>query len=1153
MGFVHLHCHTQYSLLDGAITIANLIETTKKFEQDSVAITDHGVMYGAIEFYNKATASGIKPIIGCEMYVAPTEMTIKRQLPGLPRYYHLILLASNCEGYKNLIKLVSIAHTKGFYHKPRVDRDTLKEFNQGLIASSACLQGEVPYWLLQGDEKKAMDAIDFYRATFDNRFYLELQENGLSEQNKVNPRLVDLGKREGIPMVATNDCHYLKPTDARAHEILMCIQTQNTIHDKDHMSFGTDQFYMKSPEEMADKFSYLPDAVAMSKEIADRCNLEIPMDKNHFPVFSVDGKTLEAQLEEQASIGLRARIPVDQLDAYDARLTEEIKIIESMGLADYFLIVADYIGYAKKHGIPVGPGRGSAAGSLVAYALGITDIDPIRWKLVFERFLNPERKSMPDIDVDFCQEGRDRVIDYVREKYGYEYTAQITTFGNMKAKAVVRDVARALGMSYNEGDRIAKLIPPDPKITLDESLDIEPRLRELINSDSNVAELWNIAKSLEGLTRHASVHAGGVVISDNQPITEHVPVYMDKRGVLVSQYDKDCVERVGLVKFDMLGLKTLTVIQRAIDILNARGIAIDIENLPLDDEKTYQLISSGDTSSVFQLESSGMRSMLRQLNPNRFEDIIAAVALYRPGPMKLIPSYTNRRQGKEEIDYLHPMLKPILEETYGIIVYQEQVMQIAQMMGGYSLGKADLLRRAMGKKKASEMKKQRETFIEGAKEKNVSKDSASDIFDLMERFAEYGFNKSHAAAYALVAYQTAYLKAHYPEEFMAANLSLDLNNTDKVVRHIGECRSKGIKILSPDINESMWEFVATEQGIRFGLGGIKNVGRAAVDIIINERQTNGKFKDFQSFVLRIGLTKVNRRVIESMVKVGCFDTLHHNRKALFESLDMLLDDAQRMAKDKQNGQKSLFGFAGGDEENRSIAIPDMPDWLDNERLQMERDGIGFYVTGHPLEKYKTIIEKYSDANSSSVAEKSGKATVKMAGVLQELNIIRTKKGDRMARASLEDLYGRVPIIFFPKCYEEYQAVINGDIPVFVDARVVQLDQDDSGEENETRQVELLAEKVYHIEDAQMMPAKPVKNGKQVVIWIEDSMDFSVVQKIKQEMLAYKGECPLYFKVRTGSTVINLGTGKGYLVNPTSDFVNKMEEFVGPSNVEVIQP
>ncbi|HVN72881.1 MAG TPA: DNA polymerase III subunit alpha, partial [Desulfomonilia bacterium] len=897
MGFVHLHCHTQYSLLDGAIRVDDLIKATKAFGQDAVAITDHGVMFGAVEFYDKAVKAGIKPIIGCEIYVSPGAMESRDVIPGMPKHYHLILLAKDNQGYSNLMKLTSLAHTKGFYYKPRVDRRVLSELGGGLIGLSACLQGEIPYWLLRDDEDRAQEALDFYRKIFDDRFYLEIQHNALPDQDKVNPLIVDMARRKGVPVAATNDCHYLKSGDARAHEVLLCIQTQNTIHDKGRMTFESDQLYLKSPDEMVRDFGWIPEAVDITSDIAGLCNVEIPKDVYCFPVYpTAAGKSLEQVIEDKAREGLKARMGDPVPDDYAARLEEEIEIIKTMGFAGYFLIVADYIRYAKEHGIPVGPGRGSAAGSLAAYGLKITDIDPIRWNLLFERFLNPERKSMPDIDVDFCQNRRDEVIEYVKNRYGPEYVSQITTFGNMKAKAVIRDVGRVMGMGYSEVDKIAKLIPNDLSITLTEAVSAEPRLKDLYDTDPAVKELIEISKALEGLSRHASVHAGGVIISDEKPLTDHVPVYVDKKGMLISQYDMKRIERVGLIKFDMLGLKTLTVIAKTIEILKSEGIDLDIAAIPLDDRLTYQLIGDGDTSSVFQLESSGMKGMLRQLKPDKFEDIIAAVALYRPGPMDLIPSYVDRRHGRQTIDYPHPLLEKILKETYGIIVYQEQVMQIAQEMSGYSLGKADLLRRAMGKKIREEMAKQRQIFTDGAVERGVESDKAGEIFDLMEKFADYGFNKSHAAAYALVAYQTAYLKAHHFKEFMAANLTLDLNNTDKVSQHIAECRKRSVAVLRPDINESSFEFVVTLDGIRFGLGAIKNVGKGAVDAILVERQAGGPFQDIASFLERIALSKVNRRVVESLIKAGAFDKLHANRRAMFEILDLLLEDAQRHAR-----------------------------------------------------------------------------------------------------------------------------------------------------------------------------------------------------------------------------------------------------------------
>jgi DNA polymerase-3 subunit alpha len=1145
MSFVHLHCHTQYSLLDGAIKVGDLIDTTTAFDQEAVAITDHGVLYGAVEFYDKASKAGLKPIIGCEVYIAPRDMATKEPIPGLPKNYHLVLLAQNELGYRNLIKLVSAAHLKGFYYKPRVDRDLLAKLSDGLIAMSACLQGEVPYWLLRGNEDKALNALEFYRSTFDERFYLEIQNNDIEDQNMVNTLLVDLSKQYDIPVVATNDCHYLRKADAKAHEALLCIQTQSTIHDKSRMTFETDQLYLKSPREMAEQFAWAPGAVETSMDVAGRCNLELPQGKYFFPVYPVENeKTLETVIEERSWAGLNSRMDDVIQEEYASRLEEELNIIKSMGFSGYFLIVADYIQYAKQHDIPVGPGRGSAAGSLVAYALGITDIDPIRWNLLFERFLNPERKSMPDIDVDFCQSRRDEVIEYVKNKYGPENVCQITTFGNMKAKAVIRDVGRVLGMSYGDVDRIAKLIPNDLNITLEDAIRVEPKLKELKEKDAMVSRLIDIAKALEGLSRHASVHAGGVVISDNKPLVEHIPVYMDKKGMLISQYDMKRVEQVGLIKLDMLGLKTLTVIQKTVDILRSLGADLDISKIPLDDELTYQLISDGDTSSVFQLESAGMKQMLRQLRPEKFEDIIAAVALYRPGPMDLIPSYVDRKHGREKIDYPHPMLENMLNETYGIIVYQEQVMQIAQKLAGYSLGKADLLRRAMGKKIAAEMAKHREIFVDGAVKNGVTKHTAVEIFDLMEKFANYGFNKSHAAAYALVAYQTAYLKAHYFKAFMAANFTLDLNNTEKVTKHISECKAKSVEILSPDINESSWEFVATDDGIRFGLAAIKNVGRAAVEVILKERESNGRFTDLATFLQRLALLKVNRRVVESLIKVGTFDSLHSNRRALFEVLDMLLEDAQRKARDKLIGQETLFSLDefSQDNEGDEINIPEIPDWTEDEKLRMEKEGVGFYISGHPLSKYASVIEKYTTSTTNTLSETSG--MVIMAGVLNNLNVTRTKKGAAMARGILEDLYGSAPVIFFPQCFNEYQDIITAEVPIIIKAKVGQ-NGENGAAETDSEQTELFAEDVHTIDNAEAILAK------RLLVRISNQLKPEEIYSLKDVVSASKGSCQLCFEVSTEETVVSIDAGKDYMVKPSKDFLARIVSIVGPASVELL--
>ncbi|MGH7835828.1 MAG: DNA polymerase III subunit alpha, partial [Candidatus Binatia bacterium] len=814
--FVHLHCHTQYSLLDGANRVEELLGRIKQLKQPAVAMTDHGNMFGAIEFYREAMRNGIKPIIGCEIYVAPVSRFERKGVDKGPKEYnnHLILLAMNKEGYRNLCKLVTLGYFEGFYYKPRIDKELLKELNGGLIALSACLQGEVSSALSSGQLEKAKTAAESYAAIFGDRYYIEIQDNKLPEQEKVNRLLVELAKDLSLPVVGTNDCHYGEREDSESHDVLLCIQTGKTVQDENRLKMHTDQLFVKSEEEMRRGFDYLPDAVERTVEIAERCNLELEFGHYHFPRFDPPKDvSLDDHLDELSRKGLAERLARIQTlseevkKQYEHRLDYELNVIKGMQFSGYFLIVADFINYAKNNGVPVGPGRGSAAGSLVAYALKITDLDPIRHTLLFERFLNPERRSMPDIDVDFCIRGRDRVIQYVKDKYGSDKVAQIATFGTLKAKAAIKDVGRALGFSFAETDAIAKLIPA-PKQGFDyplaDAIKMEPRLEALMKSDSRVQTLIDHALRLEGLTRHTSTHAAGVVLS-NLPLVDHLPLYVDKEGGIVTQYDMGSVEKIGLIKFDFLGLKTLTLIHDCLKLIKAsRGVEIDVNNLPLDDKEPYRLLCSGNTTGVFQLESTGIREMTVKIRPNCFEDLVAVLALFRPGPLDsgMAESYIKRKHGKEKISLLHPLLEPILRDTHGVIVYQEQVMQIAQRLAGYTMGNADILRRAMGKKDPEEMASQRKRFIDGAKENKIEERKAEEIFNQMETFARYGFNKSHSAAYALISYQTAYLKTHYPVEFMAALLTSEMGDTDKVIKNLAECRERGVEVLPPDINES---------------------------------------------------------------------------------------------------------------------------------------------------------------------------------------------------------------------------------------------------------------------------------------------------------------------------------------------------------------
>src|SRR5688572_24070770 len=959
--FVHLHLHTQFSLLDGANQIEPLIQRVKAFGQPAVAMTDHGNMFGAIEFYRKAKEHGIKPIIGCEAYMALGSRHAKKD-SGLAHndYYHLILLARNVTGYQNLIKLVSKAYLEGFYYKPRMDKELLKEHHEGLIALSGCLSGEIPYLIGQRDMKAALAVAQEFQEIFGrDQFYLEVQANGLDHQRIANAGLIEIHKQLGIPLAGTNDCHYLKKEDARPHELMLCLQTGKTLSDPTRMKFDTDQLYVKSTEEIAPAFAEFPGAVANTCRIADDCELELALNTTHLPQYKApEGYTRESYVEHLAIEGLKSRLSERPsrigLPVYEQRLREELTIICSMGFAGYFLIVWDIIKFARSRGIPVGPGRGSAAGSLVAYALRITDLDPLVYTLLFERFLNPERVSLPDIDMDFCMDRRGEVLNYVVDKYGSDHVAQIITFGTLGAKAAIRDVGRVLEMPYAEADKVAKLVPNQLNITLEQALESEPRLRDLVDTDPKVRELMSIARSLEGLARHASTHAAGVVISEG-PLTDHVPLYKGANDEIVTQYSMGDVEKIGLVKFDFLGLKTLTMIKRAEDLINTRhpgNPPLIMEQVPFDDSKTFALLSSGKTIGLFQLESSGMRDLLTGFKPDRFEDIIAIIALYRPGPMDLIPDFIKRKQGKIPIVYEVPELEPILKDTYGVIVYQEQVMAIANRVAGFSLGQADILRRAMGKKKPEEMEKLRVKFLDGARQNKIADRKAEKLYELIQKFAGYGFNKSHAAAYAVVCYQTGYLKAHYPTEFMAALMTSDMGNQDKIVGYFTECRDLGIKVLGPDVNESQKNFAVVEGAIRFGLAAIKNVGEGAVDSVLAIRAAGGRFTSFFEFCRRVDLHKVNKRMLEGLIKAGAFDSFGARRAQLAAVLDQAVEEGAAAQRERELGQTNIFGdeLSGVNSAEHSAvpSLPNIPEWDQSERLKHERELTGVYITAHPL-------------------------------------------------------------------------------------------------------------------------------------------------------------------------------------------------------------
>jgi DNA polymerase-3 subunit alpha len=1041
--FVHLHVHTQYSLLDGAIRLGDLIKKAKTFGMPAVALTDHGTMFGALDFYQQTTSAGIRPIVGCECYVAPRSLTDKTPLDKSGTR-HLVLLAENQQGYRNLCKLASIGQLEGYYYKPRIDKAVLADHADGLIALSACLKGDVPQYILANQMDKAAEAAIFYQKIFgEGSFFLELQNNGIPAQEKVNQGLVELSQRLSIPLVATNDCHYLNRKDAKAHEILLCVQTQKTMADADRFVFDSDQLYFKSPQDMIDYFGDYPGAIENTVAIADRCHIEFDFHTYHFPQFDAEsGKTADELFDEQVRDGYARRMAVireknPQLDetVYRERLEYELNTIKDMGFPGYFLIVADFIRYAKENGIPVGPGRGSAAGSLVSYALFITDLDPIEHGLIFERFLNPSRISMPDIDVDFCIHGRERVYNYVVERYGGgDYVAQIITFGKMKAKLVIRDVGRALGLPLAEVDTIAKLIPDSLKMTIDRALKEEPKLAQMVAADPRIAELIDISRALEGLSRHASTHAAGVVIGD-KPLVEYLPLYKGKKGEVVTQFDMKKVEDIGLVKFDFLGLRNLTVIDHALQSIVAQGKeAPDLAHLPMDDEKTFDLLQAGDTTGVFQLESSGMKNLMVRLHPESFDDLTALVALYRPGPLDsgMVDDFVDRKHGRKAVVYPVASLEPILKETYGVMVYQEQVMQVAGVLAGYSMADADSLRKAIGKKIEALMARHREKFISGAVDNGVDKVVATDLFDLIEKFGGYGFNKSHSAAYALIAYQTAYLKAHFPVEFMAALLTSEIDTIDGVVKFINECRAHDIEVLPPDINESSTVFTAVDGRIRFGLAAVKNVGEAAVELIIAERETNGPFDSIFDFCQRVDLTKVNKRVLESLIRCGALDSTGEYRSRLMAVLEEALDYGQRIQRERNSAQMSLFG--GSDGEQMTINLPTLPaidEWDGHQKLQEEKETLGFYVTGHPLDRFKEILEKFTNVDALSIREVADKQAVRIGGTISSAKVIRTRKEELMGFATVEDLNGAVEVVVFPSVYAACADLLTADTAVLV--------------------------------------------------------------------------------------------------------------------------
>jgi DNA polymerase-3 subunit alpha len=1136
--FVHLHNHTEYSLLDGAIRLKSLMERANKYQMPALAITDHGNMFGAIKFYKMAQSYGIKPILGCEVYVAPESRLEKSSPQGIAEAsYHLILLATEMEGYKNLIKLVSIGYLEGFYYRPRIDKEVLAQYSRGLVALSSCLKGEIPLRLAQGQREKAVEAAATFKDIMGkDSFFLELQDQGLEGQDKINRALIELSKELDLPLVATNDCHYLDRTDAQAHDILLCIQTGKTLKDSDRLRFSSDQFYFRSPEEMSALFAEVPEALRNTMAIADRCQLELKFGEIHLPHYQPPpGYSLDSYLEEVAQKGLQKRlaaraIPQAQEKLYQERIKKELEIIKNMGYSGYFLIVWDFIDYARKNDIPVGPGRGSAAGSLVAYALGITDLDPIRYGLLFERFLNPERISLPDIDIDFCMERRDEVINYVIQKYGADNVTQIITFGTMLAKGVIRDVGRVINLPYAEVDKIAKLIPNRLNITLEEALDEEPRLEELRHRDSTLQLLLDTAQTLEGLPRHASIHAAGVVISP-APLVEYLPLYRGNKGEVTTQFAMDDIEELGLLKMDFLGLRTLTVIQNTLKLIKKnQGKEIIIEDIPLDDPATYQSFAEAKTVGIFQLESGGMRDLLKKLRPQNFEDIIALVALYRPGPLGsgMVEDFIRRRHGKVPISYDLPQLEPILRETYGVILYQEQVMQIASSLAGFSLGEADILRRAMGKKKTEVMAKQREKFLQGALAQSLPPEKAEKIFDLMEYFAGYGFNKSHSAAYALIAYRTAYLKTHFPLEFMAALMSSEMENSDRIIHYLEECREMGIKVLPPNINSSYQDFAVEDGNIRFALGAIKNVGTGAIEAIVKARTNKGKFSSFADFCQKVNTRNVSRRVLESLIKSGACDGLGEPRSRMMANLDRYLEAAQRRQKAKKTGQISLFASLPG-EIIPEVEEEDIPEWDRKEILAYEKETLGFYLSGHPLDPYQELLSQYTNITSQNYHENKNGQIIRLGGMVSKIKTQTNKKGERWSIFSLEDRHGTVEVLLFPKYYNDNYRYLEGDEPVLVEGRL----------RNDSDKVSIIAERLIPL--SQLSPVR--KNCMHIRLELA-GLSRGLLLQVKNLINNYPGDCALQLHLISPEEEIIIDTDPSNRVNPSQELINQIEELLG---------
>lgn len=1148
--FVHLHVHSEYSMLDGACRVSDMVAAAAGQSMPAVAITDHGVMYGVVPFYQAAKDKGVKPIIGCEVYITDgSRFDRKTETSARSHANHLVLLATNEIGYRNLVRLVSVAHLEGFYYKPRIDKEILGRHSEGLIGMTACLKGEVPSRLVADDEKGALALAGQYADIFGkDRFFLEVQDHLIPDQRKANKAMVGLARKTGLGLVATNDVHYLKQEHAEAHEVLLCLQTQTVMSDPKRMRYASSEFYFKTGDEMAALFREIPDAISNTVRIAERCNVEFSFGQLHFPQFQVPPPQSQKDYlcrlcEEGLSRLYGVRNPRDPGTPREKELVEryrfELGVIEKTGFINYFLVVWDFIHFAKTHGIPVGPGRGSGAGSLVAYLLGITGIDPLQYGLIFERFLNPERVSPPDFDIDFCQTRRGEVIEYVKDKYGRDNCAQIITFGSLGAKTVIRDVGRALELSFAECDKLAKMVPEDPKITLQKALESNPEFKKAYETNENCKRILDYGFVLEGLYRNAGTHAAGVVIGE-KPLIEIVPLARDKEGQIITQYSMEPIGKIGLLKMDFLGLKTLTVIQEAVDLVRQnRGETIDIDKIPVDDPKTYELFQRGDTVGVFQFESGGMRDLMSKLGPTKIDELIAMNALYRPGAMQYIDSYINRKHGREPIEYPHPLMENVLKETYGYMVYQEQVQRVANVLAGFSLGMADLLRRAIGKKKADEMAKMRAKFVEGCEATNkIPGRKAEEIFDMIEKFAGYGFNKSHSAAYSVVAFQTAYLKAHYPEEFMAALLSSEMGNLDKIPVFINECRAMGLEILPPSVNESDVRFKPLKGAIRYGLAGIKNVGEGASRELVAARVSGGPYKGLVDFCSRVTSQMVNKKTLESLIRCGAFDFVSVGRGRLFNGVDFAMNRAASAQRDKASGQGSLFDMLGAESAPAlsDDQLPGSPAWSESEMLIGERELLGVYMSGHPLSQHERLLKRYQLTNVEGLATLEDGASTRLGGLISGLTQRFTKKKDAMAVFRLEDLDGEVEVVVYPEAYQAYRDVLLPDRAIMLCGEVK---REDTGPR-------LIASEIYPLEEAPRLFAESFS-----VHVSASQAHHGMLEKVGEILRAHPGKIPVRICLLfQGGEKVFLDTDGSFKVSGDESLVAEVEHLLGSEAVYV---